>query len=188
VDSTGSERGRQSGLTAVQMGDLKAFWIITTLFSVFTIFLFAPHLRYDSLVYLETARSIVFDQDLNTYNEDAYFTKPGWHDVAKRKQDFQPVQMIHFSNQPVFSSQGYRSTFFPVGSTFYWIIPLKVCNMLMHLDLFSQFPNTGYSLPYILICAFWNALWWCIGVLLCYRLVRIFFSPSESAVSVIAVS
>ncbi len=46
---------------------------------------FHPILRYDGIHYMATARCLIIDGNLNTYDEGAYFIQPGWNDVSKEK-------------------------------------------------------------------------------------------------------
>ncbi len=159
-------------------------------FSFFSyVFLFNPKLRYDGLVYLETARSLVFDQDLNVYNENYYFTGPGWEDVHARtllqKRD---RPLLRFMNRPEYTERGYKFAFMPMGNTFFWLFPMTLTKVAYCVfpSLSMHYPDDGYSWPYLFAFSSWNIFWHLLGLALAFRFLSRFFKPATAAVAVIA--
>ncbi len=173
----------------MKLNDRTALIIIYgTLFGYY-MFFFSPKLRFDSLKYIETARSILFDGDLNTCNEEKYFTEPGWNHYQGQPIFSTKRQLISFMAIPDVSNRGYHYTFFPMGATIFWFFPMLFTKAIFgcKLEFLSGFPDNGYSTPYLLALSYWNLLWFMIGVRIAYHVLRQFFSISVSLISFIAV-
>lgn len=138
---------------------------------------------------METARSIVFDRDMNTYNEDAFFTRPGWAGVSGRNLEKPKGTLIGFMNSPEYTDRGYRFTFFPVGNTMIWIPPILAARFLYCAipSLTLIHPDTGYSFPYLMAMGIWNIMIWLAGMRIAYALCRRFFSPAVSVLAITSV-
>jgi hypothetical protein len=169
--------------------DRSAIWALFGFgFCIYLLF-FAPHLRFDSLVYIEVARSITFDQDINTYNEDFYFTQPGWSGVDNRDPGKPPRTILSYMSAPVYTAKQYRFGIFPIGNTMLWLPAFCIAKSVFNHfpSLTQQYMDTGYSFPYLIVLAWWNLMIWMMGLRVAYALMRRFFSPSETLYAVIAV-
>ncbi len=172
------------------MTDRKALWIIFSFFFLVYLLMFSPRHRFDSIRYTEVARSVVFDGDLNSYNENHYFSEVGWQGF-----EYQPVfqgkrSFVQYVKSPDLTDRGYLTTWMPFGCTLFWIPPHWITRTLISSIKNLSGPdilNDGYSSPFVLGLAFWNLLWWLMGLGMAYRLLRRFFDEKVSLLSIMAI-
>jgi len=167
------------------LNDKTAPWIIFSVF-VFAFLIFTPLGQFNSLIpprsqtgyhtlirldpgddtgYYSYLRSVFFDGDIDFFNEKGF-----WH-------------FDHITDT------GYSISFWAIGSAILWA-PFFLIGHFIAL-LYQVFgynvPADGYSFPYLVLTGIGSSLYAFLGLLLSYRLLRKFFSPIASSLSVIAV-
>lgn len=178
---------------SMQPADLKTDTPILYLICIFAFFtmccvlFISPRLRYDSLVYISTARSICLNQDLNVYDEDTYYTTAGWEDVTQRKKLGSPDKLLKYFNRPDYTEMGYRFPLFPIGNTIFWLSPYAALSGLCALDIVTFQPCSGYSWPWIGSLTLWGILWFLIGIVICFFTLNQFFRLDLTTISIIAI-
>lgn len=167
--------------------DRHSAWMIPCFFIVVLLVFFSPRMRYDGILYVNPARSLLFDGDLNTYNESAYYSQPGWNSVQHRNITGRRPIFVKYVNAPDYTSRGYRHVVFPIGGALTWLPPLMIGHGFMSVfHLFQPSPiDDGYSLPYLLILGWWSIVLGFIGCIAAYRLLRMWYSPGISCFAVI---
>ncbi len=180
---------RQFGQTGV--GDLNPRRYHAVLFLFIFLcsgLLLSPRLRHDGLVYVSTSRSILIDGDLNTYNEDAYFTNPGWNDVSRRIALGKPRTILKYFSRDEFTERGYRFALFPAGNTMFWLPPCVIASLLCSRDTDSGDGScSGYTDGWIGVLTVWTMIWFLVALLVSLRVLGAFFSPLISALAIMAV-
>lgn len=158
--------------------------IIAALIAVYGVF-FNPIVRFDGLQYIAPARSLVIDGNLNTYDEGAYFVKPGWNDVSKRVIHGRLPPIISYVSAPDYTPRGYRFVVFPIGNPVIWLPPLWLCHSVYSQLEFLHFlaAPDGFSFPYRLAMGWWSFLIGSTGLLVAYRILLNFYGPGISAAS-----
>ncbi|MBN1879387.1 hypothetical protein JW823_04680 [bacterium] len=158
--------------------------IIAVLVIIYVTF-FNPILRYDGIQYMAPARSLLIDGNLNTYDEGVYYTQPGWSDVSKRKITGRPPPIISYVSAPDYTSRGYRFVVFPIGNPIIWLPPLGLCHLVISgiPALQTLFPADGFSLPYRLGLGWWSFLIGATGLVIAYKILRIWYRPVVACVS-----
>ncbi len=172
-------------------GDLSGRWYSAGMFLFVLLcsgLLLSPRLRHDGLAYVSTSRSIVIDGDLNTYNEDAYYTNPGWNDVSRRIAPGKPRTILKYFTRPDFTERGYRFALFPAGNTLFWLPPCFMASLVCSGEADEDGGScTGYTNGWIGVLTVWNVIWFLIALMVCLRALEAFFSPAISALAIAAV-
>lgn len=152
-------------------------------FACLTYFVFfSPILRYDGIPYVSPARSLVFDQDLNTYNESFYYSIPGWNDILNRQIKGYNNQLIGYVFASPYTTRGYRYVVFPIGNALTWF-PAIIASHTIWSGISrwnSSFSADGFSLPYIIALGWWSFLIGWGGMVAAYRIMRFWYSPGLS--------
>ncbi len=189
VWSSGPEPVSRQNPGRFQSHKWRSLGIIYVFIFLCFLILFAPVLRFDSLKYIEVSRSLVFDGDMNIYNEDAYFTTRGWADISKRSLKRNNGAIIDFMDHPEFTRRGYFFVFFPVGPTIFWLPPIVAGKFFYKLlpILNTLFSNDGYSAPYVLLLSTWNLMWWLLGIRIAFRIICRFYPRWIAIISIITV-
>ncbi len=170
----------------------KAFLIVLLLFFVILCLFFSPRLRYDGLHYLETARSLVIDKDINTFKERVYRTEPAWHGFYRRPL-FQtsklPIGFVGFMRGQEITENGYAFTVFPTGNTIMWLPFAAAAHATVRLlnGWGMNIPETGWSKPYVIISAMGSVFYAVFGLFFCYRILRRWFDAFPAAFAVASV-
>lgn len=149
--------------------------------AVYCVF-FSPILRYDGILYMAPARSLVIDRNLNTYNESFYYSIPGWNDVSKREITGNRRQLLGYVYAPDYTARGYRYTVFPIGNAFTWT-PAVLASHLAWSGISRWAPvyaNDGFSIPYQIALGWWSFLIGWAGMAAAYRILRFWYRPGEA--------
>jgi len=153
---------------------------------IFTVF-FGPVLRYDGIRYVSPARSLLIDYDLNTYNESAYYAKPGWKSIINRTRIGKSVAMLKYVNAPEYTTRGYKHVVFPIGNSLTWLIPMTISHAMMKStgNLNQRFLDDGFSPPYIISLGFFSFFLAFTGSIFAYKILRFWYLPFVSIAAVI---
>ncbi|MCD4653141.1 hypothetical protein K8T06_04330 [bacterium] len=162
--------------------DSHSYGAIIVLFVIIFSVFFGPVLRYDGILYVSPARSLLVNGDLNTYDESGYYSQPGWNSVAHRTVTGKAPVLVKYVNAPDYTSQGYRHVVFPIGNSLTWLPPMAMTYLLMNLtdDLGHRFVNDGFSTPFIVILGWFSFFLGVCGSVFAYKFLRFMYSPGIS--------
>jgi hypothetical protein len=143
---------------------------------------FSPVLRYDGILYMAPARSLVIDGNLNTYNESFYYAIPGWNNVSKREITGHRRELLGYVPAPDYTTRGYRYTVFPIGNAFTWLPAVLMSHVAWSgIDRWAPvYANDGFSIPYQMALGWWSFLIGWAGMTAAYRILRFWYRPGES--------
>lgn len=139
----------------------------------------------DEVQYYAYLRSFYFDRDLNFYNEYQHFAEiglknndPAVSNALLRPDDANP--------NPV---TGKLRNVAPIGSALLWAPGFVVADLWVQIANAggAAIPRDGYSQPYIVAVCLMSALYSLLGLLLTYRLARIYTGPLPALIATIAV-
>lgn len=116
--------------------------------------LFTPRPSSDGAYYYEMVRSLVFDHDLNFFNERMFHT-----------YRYVPLLVNYLPGE--WTPTGYPPNIFTIGPALYWLIPYAALNLVSSITGGSA---TGYELSYRLIPGIMSVLQGFISLLIIYRL------------------
>ncbi|MBN1296323.1 hypothetical protein JXA80_06055 [bacterium] len=164
----------------------RAFFSVAVL--IFCVF-FSPILRWDGILYVNPARSLIIDKDLNTINEDIYYSQPGWNDVSKRSITGRPALFVKYAATPDYTSRGYRHVVFPIGNALIWLPPMSIAHVLTTWTggFHGRFSPDGFTRPYIVALGLWSFFLAVVGALIAYRFLRLWHSPAVACCAVLFV-
>ncbi len=170
--------------------DTHSAFAISIFIALVYIVFFNPVLRYDGLLYMSPARSLLFDGNLNTYNESCYYSIPGWSDVAEREITGNRRILVSYVYAPEYTHRGYRYVVFPIGNPVTWLPPLAFTQAIhrwapMQLPHFAE---DGFSFPYRMTLGWWSFIIGITGIILAYRILRRWYDPFVSCFSVLFVT
>ena len=141
--------------------------VLVFLFSLFMVFLFRPGFLLDSYAYYDYTRSIIFDGDINFYNERA----------------FSPSS-LHFG---IRTETGFTNNIFPIGAGALWLPPVYLfhcANRLLEKDRTHE-AYPGFSGEYLLVACLTSAIFVGFGLLLLYSFLKYYFSPTHAFLSTV---
>jgi len=174
-------------MTNLNWNDRLSYIAIAILSLVVFLMFFSPILRQDGILYVSPARSLLLEGDLNTYNENAYYVRPGWNSVLHREITGKTRTMIKYESAPEYTPQGYKHVVFPIGNSLSWLPCLTLTHLVMKgTDGFGGlYAADGYSYPYILMLGWFSFFIGVTGFIVAYRFLRKFYSPGVSCASLI---
>jgi len=164
--------------------------MIACFFAVVLFVFFSPRMRHDGILYVNPARSLLIDGDLNTYNESLYYSQPGWNSVLHRRITGRQPVFVKYVNAPEYTDRGYRHVVFPIGNALTWLPALSVCHGVVKL-LHGLQPTPvadGYSWPYLFSLGWWSFLIGFGAFLVAYRFLRYWYPPAVACFAVIFVA
>ncbi len=156
---------RESGAKLSRL--LLSWRLIIILYFALFVPLFRPLISIgDPVGYYSWARSVLIDGDMDVTNEFAHYGMDGPATPA-----------------------GYMHNQWPAGSSWIWLPAMGVAHLvvLFGTALGATIPADGYSWPYIWAASLTSTFVGLGALLLCYSLVRQFYSEFVSLVSVITV-
>lgn len=122
----------------------------------------------DGIGYYVYLRSVIFDRDLDFFNEFRYYQ------TSVSKLSGQTREIIS-PDKPKLTPKGYLFNDFPVGSAILW----SPFYLLAHLI----FRGDGYSAPYEISAGIGSMIYGFLGLIIIYKILRSFFSSSISFLS-----
>jgi len=140
---------------------------LALIFCFFTILIFRPGFRLDSYAYYDFTRSILFDGDINYYNERNFSPSP-----------------VHFG---ITTATGFTNNIFPIGTGALWLPPALLYRVLDEILTHPGTPDIRSGLTndfFILICLV-SVFYVFIGLYLSYALVSHFFSKKSALMAVV---
>lgn len=145
---------------------------------------FRVQLRLDAHHYYEPLRSLVFDGDLNTYNEREYVTTRAWHGTGVERKPLLTKKgtILGFMSHPAFTSQGYSYLFFPMGWMCLMSPSLVAVNLAIEAASWVGLIDSydGYNYPYLLALSLTSYCYGALGLILAYKLCLKYFPPSAA--------
>lgn len=151
---------------------------------IFFVF-FKPTLHQDGLLYMAPARSLIIDGDLNIYNENYYYIRPGWNTVLNRKITGKSRVMIKYVNAPEYTQRGFKHVVFPVGNALSWLPAMSFAHLFMMTtgNLGDRYVADGFTEPYISILGFYSFLLAMIATWLAYRFLRHWYTAGTAFIA-----
>jgi hypothetical protein len=141
--------------------------VIVFIFMLAVFFLFRPGFRLDSFAYYDFTRSILFDGDINYYNERNFSPSP-----------------VHFGLR---TATGFTNNIFPIGTGVLWLPPVSLYRAAGGCLTARDDPDIreGFTDDYFTVVCLSSALYVLFGLLLLHALLKRYVSGKSAFLAVV---